>query len=133
MKVRTHRSLPLNRTITVLVVDDHTDYRETLRSFLDSEADIAVVGEAGDGQHAIALAEELQPDVVLMDIAMPNIGGIEATRQITAAWPACRVVGLSIYTDQKHVDDMMAAGAHSFLFKHNAGSDIVEAIRTAVS
>jgi LuxR family maltose regulon positive regulatory protein len=115
--------------ITVLVVDDHAGFRRALRKLLDGVSDIEVIAEAGDGRTAVVLAGELQPDVVVMDIAMPNTNGIEATRQITVLWPNCRVIGLSIRSERS--DEMMAAGARGFVPKHAAADELIEAIRAA--
>jgi len=117
-------------TIRVLLADDHQIIREGLRSLLTAQKDIEVVAEADNGRSALTFVEKIRPDIVLMDIAMPDINGIEATRQIKAANPDIRILALSMHSDQRFVGDMLRAGASGYLLKDCAGAELVQAIRT---
>ena len=99
------------RKLRLLIVDDHAMFRDGLRAVLEHADDMELVGEAGDGETAITLAAELQPDIVLMDLHMPGLGGIEATRIITAAHPRIKVIALSMYQDDRLITSMVGAGA----------------------
>lgn len=117
-------------TLRVILVDDHKMVREALRRLLlDQESDIEVVGEAGDGQTAIELASQLRPDIVVMDIGLPVLGGVEATRQLRAAHPEIKVIALSTYADRRFVSEMLNAGAAAYVAKTSAGDDLLNAIR----
>ena len=120
---------PRHRTIRVLVVDDHPLMRQGLKRFLQGEPDIEVVGEAADGKLAVDLVGELQPDIVTMDINMPVMDGIEATRQIRTAWPAVRVIGLSMFNSTEYAAIMKEAGAAAYLVKASAADLLVAVIR----
>jgi two-component system, NarL family, response regulator NreC len=115
--------------IRILLVDDHTVLRDGLRALLEKQADMAVVGEAADGRDSVRLAEEQSPDVVIMDIAMPNMNGIEATRRILAANPRIGVVILSMHQDESYVLRSLKAGAKGYLLKDSLRSDVIDAIR----
>jgi DNA-binding NarL/FixJ family response regulator len=115
-------------TVRVLLVDDHRIFREALRSLLEQMPDILVVGEAGNGEEAIALARQLAPDIVCMDIAMPGINGLEATRELHAACPGIKVIALSTHADHVYVMDMMAAGASAYVTKAEGGKELLRAI-----
>lgn len=117
------------RRITILLADDQTLTREGLRSLLDRLPDMQVVAEAADGEQAIALAEQHTPDVVVMDIAMPRLNGIEATRRIVQALPATKVIALSMHADGQFVLEMLRAGAAGYLLKDCAQEDLAQAIR----
>ena len=117
------------KRITVLLADDHTIVREGFRRMLELENDMEVVGEAQDGRQAVALAKKLHPDVVLMDIAMPQLNGLEATRQVLKALPATRVVILSAHSDDAYVKNAAESGAVGFLLKQNSSHVVCEAIR----
>lgn len=119
--------------IRLLVVDDHKVVREALCSVLEREADIAVAGQAGDGETALALVSRLLPDVVLMDIAMPGISGIEATRQISIETPGVRVLALSTYFDRRVVTQMLEAGAAGFVNKAVGRDELLQGIRAVAS
>lgn len=114
--------------IKVLLVDDHRLVREGLASFLASYANIRVVGEAADGREAVRLADSLEPDVIVMDIAMKGLNGIEATRQITENRPGCRVVILSMHDTAEYIYNSLRAGATGYLLKESAGQELAEAI-----
>jgi DNA-binding NarL/FixJ family response regulator len=113
----------------ILLVDDHQMLREGLRATLAREADFAIVGEAGDGHAAIAAARALQPDVVVMDISMPGLNGLEATRHILAESPGIKVIGLSMHSDRRYVHAAFEAGASGYLLKNGASDELVVALR----
>jgi DNA-binding NarL/FixJ family response regulator len=115
--------------ITVLLADDHALVREGTRRLLEAEPDIRVVAEAGDGAEAVARAEQTRPDVVIMDIAMPGMGGIEATRQIKGRLPQMAVLALTAYDDEQYVLALLDAGAAGFLLKDVRGEELVWAVR----
>ncbi len=117
--------------ITVLLADDHTVVRQGLRALLQAERDIEIVGEAETGRQAVQLAKELNPDVVVMDIAMPMLNGLEASRQIVKESPSARVVILSSYSDDEYVHHLTEAGAAGYVLKQAAITDLVRAIREA--
>jgi DNA-binding NarL/FixJ family response regulator len=117
--------------IRVLVVDDHAVVRRGLESLLATADDIAVVGTAADGSEAITLAAQHLPDVVLMDLSMPGIGGVEATRQIVAASPAVHVVVLTSFAEQQHVLAALEAGAVGYLLKDADPDDVLAGVRAA--
>ncbi len=117
-------------SVRVLIVDDHKIVREGLRSLLAKEPDIEVVGEAESAYQAIDLAEEMRPDLVLMDIVMPGLNGIEATRLVLAKAPTVKVIALSMYSERQYVIEMLRAGACGYLLKDCALEQLGEAIRT---
>ena len=117
--------------ITVLLADDHTVVRQGLRLLLEAEPDIKIAGEAGTGRQAVQLAKTLKPDVVVMDIAMPLLNGLEATRQIIKEVPSTRVLILSSYSDDEYVHQLTEAGAAGYLLKQAAVTDLIKAIREA--
>jgi DNA-binding NarL/FixJ family response regulator len=118
-----------SRSITVFVADDHAVMREGLAQVLESHADIEVVGSADNGRDAVALVAKLDPDVVIMDISMPDMNGIEAARQIRESAPDSRVVILSMHSTAEHVFHALEAGARGYILKETAGQDIVSAVR----
>ena len=113
----------------VLLGDDHKIVRQGLQVLLEKEPDIEVIGEAEDGRTTVRLAEELSPDVVIMDICMPDLNGIEATRQIIARAPVIKVIALSMYSDRRFVLSIMKAGASGYLLKDCAFEELAQAIR----
>jgi two-component system, NarL family, response regulator LiaR len=117
--------------IGVLIVDDHAVVREGLRSFLELQEGIAVVGEAGDGGEAVALAEQLRPDVVLMDLVMPTVDGVEAMRRLRERVPAARVIVLTSFLDDDRLLPAIRAGAAGYLLKNAQPQELARAIRTA--
>lgn len=117
--------------IRVLLVDDHTVVRQGLRVLLEAEQDIAVVGEAETGRQAVQLAGKLTPDVVVMDIAMPGMNGLEATRQITREVPTAKLLVLSSYNDDEYVHQVTEAGAAGYLLKQTAATELIKAVREA--
>jgi CheY-like chemotaxis protein/two-component sensor histidine kinase len=121
-----------SRVIRVLLVDDHAMVREGLRSVLDAYADVEVVGEAADGEEAIRLAQSLQPEIIVMDVNMPGIDGIEATRQLRHEQPTIAVVGLSVHNNPQVERAMREAGAAGFLTKEGAVGQLYLAIQDAL-
>ncbi|WP_395093875.1 response regulator [Armatimonas sp.] len=117
--------------ITVLLTDDHAIVRQGVRAFLDTQPDIKVVGEASCGEEAVRLCESLAPDIVLMDLLMPGMGGVEATRQVKVISPRTQVIVLTSYHEDEHVLPAIRAGALSYLLKDAAAGEIATAIRKA--
>jgi DNA-binding NarL/FixJ family response regulator len=117
--------------IRVLLADDHTIVRQGLRALLEAEPDFAVVAEAATGREAVQLAKKFLPEVVVMDIAMPTLNGLEATRQIAREVPAAKLLVLSSYDDDEYVRQVTAAGAMGYLLKQTAATDLIRAVREA--
>ena len=115
--------------LKVLIVDDHPLLREALRRALDGKRDMEIVAEAGDGEEAVKLTSELKPDVVIMDIVMPKLNGIEATKKIKEVTPNTAVLILTAYNDEEYILGLLDAGAAGYLLKSARGSDLVEAVR----
>lgn len=116
-------------TIRIILADDHKILREALKGVLEREHDISLVGEANDGAEALSLAREVAPDIVLMDIGMPVMGGIEATRCLSAEQPAVKVIALSTYSDRRIVLQMLDAGARGYVVKSAGRDELLRAIR----
>jgi len=116
-------------TIKVLIADDHTILRQGIKALLDNQAGIEVIGEAKDGREALTLIEDLLPDVILMDIAMPGLNGLEATRRIKKKFPKIKVLVLTMYTNEEYVFQILQAGANGYLVKETAFQDLISAIR----
>jgi DNA-binding NarL/FixJ family response regulator len=125
------RARPGPAKIATLLVDDHTLIRQGLRVLLEAEDDMVVVGEAQDGRQAVEMVMQLRPAVVVMDIAMPLMNGLEATRQILEAVPATRVLILSAHSDEEYVERVTALGAAGYILKKSSLEDLALAIRTA--
>jgi DNA-binding NarL/FixJ family response regulator len=121
----------MSKTIRVLLADDHVLIRAGLRMVVDAQPDFTVVGEAGDGREAVAMAESLKPDVLVMDIGMPGLNGIEAARQIREKLPEAQIVMLSMHSDEGYVLRALKAGAKAYLLKDSAETDLARAIRAA--
>lgn len=121
-----------SKTIKVLVVDDHEMVRRGLTAYLETENDITVVGEANDGSKAVEMVKTLVPDVILMDLIMENMGGIEATAQIKEMFPQIQIIILTSFIDEKLIFPALEAGALSYLLKTAKAEEIVYAIRSAV-
>ena len=118
--------------VRVLIADDHALFRDGLSRLVAREPDLEVVGQASDGLEAIELTRNLVPDVILMDVNMPGIGGIEATQRIHAELPQIRIIGLSMHTDHEHVQAMWKAGAVDYKTKACPASELLQAIRNCV-
>lgn len=116
--------------IRVLLVDDHGVVRDALYYLLEAQQDIQIIGTAADGLEAVEQATLNCPDVVVMDIAMPRMNGLQATRKITEICPKTRIVMLTIYNSSEHVEQALSAGAKGYVLKDAAGRELVEAIRT---
>jgi len=117
------------KTIRILLADDHTIVRKGLRLLLESQAEFEVIADAADGREAVALAERHAPDVVVMDVAMPGLNGIEAARQIAAKLPETAVVFLSMHSDESYVLRSLKAGARAYLLKDSAEYDLINAVK----
>ncbi|MBT3380304.1 MAG: response regulator transcription factor [Lentisphaerae bacterium] len=117
----------------ILLADDHRLMREGLRSLLARQSGMDIVGEADNGITAVQLARELTPDVVIMDIAMPDLNGIEATRQIKAELPETKILGLSMHADRRFVKRMLAAGASGYMLKACAFEEVAKAVRAVMA
>jgi DNA-binding NarL/FixJ family response regulator len=119
--------------LKVLLVDDHAIVREGLRSLIVAESDMEVIGQAENGRTALRLVGELGPDVVIMDIAMPDLNGMEATRQVVRAHPEVKVIALSMHADKRFVSGMLEAGAAGYLLKDSAFEELARAVRAVHS
>ncbi len=117
----------------ILIADDHKVLRSGLRRILEEQPDLEVVGEAADGREAVDLASALQPDIVVMDIAMPQMNGMEATRQIVTKNPRVNVLILSMYSDETYIVQVLRAGARGYLLKDSAEDDLINAVRSVNS
>ena len=115
--------------VTILLADDHAVVRDGLRALIEDGSDLKVVGVAGNGREAVAEAQRLHPDIVIMDIAMPELDGVEATRRIVEKCPDTRVLMLSMYLSAEHIHRALQAGAQGYVLKESAGDEVVEAIR----
>jgi DNA-binding NarL/FixJ family response regulator len=118
--------------VKILIADDHDVVREGLKMILETQGNMLVVGTAADGRDVIGKAEALRPDVIIMDIAMPEMNGIEATRVLNGCLPAVKVIILSMHHTLEHIFRAMRAGAYGYLLKESAGAEIVKAVRTVM-
>jgi len=115
--------------IRVFLADDHAIVRDGLRMILEAQSDMTVAGDAADGRQAVRLVEQLQPNVVVMDIAMPELNGIEAAQQIRETCPSAQVIILSMHSSAEHIFRALQAGARGYLLKESAGAEVVDAVR----
>ena len=120
-------------SIKVLLVDDHAIIREGLRSLLDKQPEMEVIADTDDGRKALDLVQKLLPNIVIMDISMPGLNGIEATRQITAEFPDVKVIALSIHSKRRFVADMLSAGATGYILKECLFDELVQAIKAVAA
>ncbi len=118
--------------ITLLLVDDHKIFRDGLKSLLENQLDLEVVGESDNGRNAVSAAKKLSPDVVIMDVAMPDLNGIEATQKILAENPEIKIVALSMYSDRRFITRMLKAGARGYLLKDCAFEELAGAIQAVL-
>ena len=121
-----------DRTITVFLADDHTIVRQGLAKLLEVEPHFKVVGEAENGRQAVSMVEALKPEIVIMDISMPLLNGIEATRLIKKSCPQTKVIILSMHTHDRYIDELINLGVSGYLLKDSTGADIIQAISAAV-
>ncbi len=119
-------------TTRILLADDHKIVSEGLQMVIDKQADMKVVGVANDGRQAVRMTGELSPDVVIMDVVMPNLNGIEATRQIIKESPGVKILALSMHTDRRYITGMLSAGVSGYLLKDCAGAELAQAVRTVM-
>ena len=122
----------IERPIKIVLADDHTIVRQGLAKLLEAESNFEVIGEAEDGREAVRIVQALKPDVVIMDIAMPLLNGIEATRQIKKALPQMKIIILSMHSHDRYISELIALGASGYLLKDSTGAEIVKAISSAV-
>jgi DNA-binding NarL/FixJ family response regulator len=120
-------------SIKIILADDHKIVRDGLRSLLENQQDMEIVAEAEDGRTTVQQAQKFSPDVIIMDISMHDLNGIEATRQIIARSPGVKVLALSMHSDKRFIAGMLSAGASGYLLKESAFSELVNAIRVVVS
>lgn len=120
------------KAVRIILADDHTIVREGLAKLLEGEPDLKVVGEAEDGRQAVRQVQKYTPDIVLMDIAMPNLNGIEATRQIKKISPQTKVIILSMHSHDRYINELFSLGASGYLLKNATGTDIINAIHAAL-
>jgi NarL family two-component system response regulator LiaR len=120
-------------TIRILLADDHTVVRSGLCAVLAMQDDFKIVGEAGDGEEALRLCESLHPDVVLMDLLMPKLNGVAATKAIKERWPQIQVIALTSFKDKEYVEGALKAGANGYLLKNVSAGELVNAVRRAVA
>ena len=118
----------MNPPIRILLADDHRIVRQGLRRILEENSQMEVAGEASDGREAVQMALDKEPDVIVMDVAMPHLGGMEAIRQISKRLPSAKVLVLSMYSEESYVVQMLEAGAKGYLLKDSADTDLVEAV-----
>jgi LuxR family maltose regulon positive regulatory protein len=117
----------------IVLADNHAVFRHHVRVLLDKEPNLCVVAEAEDGQSALRLARELRPDLVVMDVVMANLSGIEATRLIVSSDPSVKVIALSMHADKAFVESMLRAGATGYVLKENASTELTRAIRAVTT
>ncbi len=122
-------AIEMPKKIQILLADDHAVVRQGFRLILNAQPDMEVVGEAGSGREAVEAAERLKPDVVVMDVAMPDLNGIEATRRISRSLPRARILALSMHKDAVYVREILRAGARGYLLKESFDKDLLAAVR----
>ncbi len=128
-----NNEIPVTKKLRIFLADDHTIMRAGLRMLVEAQPDMEVVGEAGDGESAWRDAKTLQPDIVVMDVSMPQLNGIKATERLKLHCPQIKVIVLSAYSDAAHVRHLLASGAVSYVLKQTAAEELIRAIRTVAS
>lgn len=118
--------------VRILLADDHTIVRQGMARLLEEQPDLQVVGEATNGQAVVDMANELKPDIIIMDIAMPRLNGIEAAKRIRKTLPKCKIIILSMYSHEHYIHQLMETGISGYLLKDSSGQDIIKAIRAAL-
>jgi DNA-binding NarL/FixJ family response regulator len=128
-------NLVLNRLqkTRIILADDHPLMRQALKMWIDKQQDLEVVAEASDGKEAVNIASKLHADIVIMDISMPKVSGLEATKQIVSRCPNTKVLVVTVYTDKEHILGILRAGASGYLTKNSPGEEIIHAIRAVTS
>ena len=121
------------KKIRLMLVDDHDVVRVGLKSFLQTQENFEVVAEAGNGEEALSRALEIHPDIILMDITMPGMDGMEATRRLRVLCPDCMILALTVHDDKQYFMQMLAAGASGYITKHAAADDLIDAIHTVAA
>lgn len=119
--------------ITIILADDHTLLREALRNILEKEADFDIVAEAIDGEEAVQLASQFKPEIIIMDISMPKLNGLEATQRIKEKYPDIAVLVLTVHDDNEHILRLLEAGAAGYLTKHVYGREVIQAVRGVIT
>jgi DNA-binding NarL/FixJ family response regulator len=120
----------MTNKLRVLIAEDHKTVREGIKLLVNGQADMEVIGEAGDGEAAIALFEKLQPDLIVMDISMPTLNGLKATKRLKAKFPKSKILTLTRHTDDGYLRQLIAAGASGYVLKQSAPSELINAIRS---
>ena len=123
----------MSQKIRILLADDHAVVRKGFRMILDAQPDMEIIGEAGNGKECVTMAGELLPDVVVMDVAMPELNGIEATRRLASANPLIRVLALSMHKDSVYVREILRAGAKGYLLKDSSDVELLLAVRAVAN
>jgi DNA-binding NarL/FixJ family response regulator len=123
----------MNKPIRILLADDHTIVRQGLARLLEEQPDLSIVGEAINGQVVIDMALELAPDIIIMDIAMPLLNGIEAAKKVRKSLPECKIIILSMYSHEHYIHQLLETGISGYLLKDSSGKDIIKAIKAAMN
>ena len=121
------------KRVRVVLADDHEMFREGLKALVESQSDMEVVGEAATGRSAVALSQELQPDVVVMDVSMPELNGLKATEQLTRLYPQVKIVALTRHREHSYWQELFRAGASAYVLKNSASEELIRAIRAVVA
>jgi DNA-binding NarL/FixJ family response regulator len=120
----------MNEKLRILIAEDHKTVREGIKLLVNSQPDMEVIGEAGDGEAAITMFDELSPDVIVMDISMPNLNGLRATKRLKSKHPGVKILTLTRHTDDGYLRQLISAGASGYVLKQSAPSELINAIRT---
>src|SRR4051794_5483855 len=123
----------MSEKLNILIVEDHLTVREGVKLLINAQSDMQVVGEAGDGEIAIAQADKLKPDVIVMDISMPNVNGLKATKRLRRLDPEIKILTLTRHTDDGYLQQLIAAGANGYVLKQSAPTELISAIRAVAA